>query len=186
MFAENFTLETLEKNIVLVFTLLLAFFIATFIVLEVLYEQKFEGVEDDEHDDEMEDEDDEDTEEEDEEEDEDEDEKTEDEEMEDEDEEDTEEEMEDTEDEEEEEMEEDELIPFACKARVNDPIVRRGTFNTTTRVFQFDNGLHAYSPSAACQVILKRRRVTNSWQGPSHVYLFINNKWVVFRETAYY
>ena len=88
--------------------------------------------------------------------------------------------------EEETEDEEDERIPFACRARVNDRIVRHGTFDTTTHTFEFNNGLHAHSPSGACQVVLKRRGSTNKWQGPSHVYLFLNNKWVVFRETAYY
>jgi hypothetical protein len=96
------------------------------------------------------------------------------------------EELEEDEEYEEDEDEEDERIPFACKARVNDRIVRHGIFDTTTHTFEFDNGLHAHSPSGACQVILKRRGATNEWQGPSHVYLYLNNKWVVFRETAYY
>ena len=87
---------------------------------------------------------------------------------------------------EDEEDEEDERIPFACRARKNDRIVRHGTFNTNTRLFEFDNGLHAYSPSAACQVILKRRGVRNEWQGPSHVYLYVNRAWVVFKDTEYY
>ena len=36
MFAENFTTETLEKNIVPIFTMLMALFIAIFIMLELL------------------------------------------------------------------------------------------------------------------------------------------------------
>ena len=87
---------------------------------------------------------------------------------------------------EDEEDEEDERIPFACRARKNDRIVRHGTFNTNTRLFEFDNGLHAHSPSGACQVILKRRGVRNEWQGPSHVYLYVNGAWVVFKDTEYY
>ena len=174
MFVENFTTETLENNIVLVFTLLLAFFIATFIMLELLCDQKFEELE-------YYDEDGEENEEEDAEED-----AEEDEEMEEEDAEDDEDYDDDEEMDEDDEENDDQNIPFACRARVNDKIVRHGLFDGRTYTFEFDNGLHAYSPSAACQVILKRRRTTNSWQGPSHVYLYLNNKWVVFRETPYY
>ena len=195
IFTENFTTEILEKNIVPLFIMFLASFIATFIMLELLSDQKFEGVE---YDEELEEELEEDEEHEECEE------MEEDKEMEEnlpassedfaheeeeEDEEETEDNEEDEEyeeDEEETEDEEDERIPFACRARVNDRIVRHGIFDTTTHTFEFDNGLHAHSPSGACQVILKRRRATNEWQGPSHVYLFINNKWVVFRETAFY
>jgi hypothetical protein len=210
MFAENFTTETLEKNIVPILTMLMALFIATFIMLELLCEQKIEDVDDcdedveeDEHveeDEEMEEDEDEEMDEDegmdedvegDEDVEMDEDEEM-DEEMEEdeEDEEDEDEEDEETEDEDytdnEDTEEEDERIPFACKARVNDRIVRHGTFDTTTHTFEFDNGLHAHSPSGACQVILNRGTATNKWQGPSHVYLYINNKWVVFRQTAYY
>lgn len=194
MFPENFTTETLEKNIILVFTILLAFFIATFIMLELLCGQKFEELEYDEEDvdeDDVEDEQEEEMQEDLGEEDEEDEEDEEEEEMQEEMEEDNVEMEEDDEDYEEEddedtEEEEDESIPFACKARVNDRIVRHGIFTTKFRVFQFNNGLHVHSPSAACQVVLKRRGAQNRWQGPSHVYLLINKKWVVFRETAYY
>jgi hypothetical protein len=53
-----------------------------------------------------------------------------------------------------------------------------GTFNRTGDKQSYK------SASAVCKASLNRNGETNEWQGPSHVFVQIDGKWIQFRQSG--
>jgi hypothetical protein len=79
------------------------------------------------------------------------------------------------------------ITPFLCVASPSKfdgfpsegEMASCGGWKTTDGEYKFLNGLVAPSPSKACKLVLKRKpgTKTNSWPGPSHVFLLLNGVW---------
>lgn len=85
-------------------------------------------------------------------------------------------------------------IPFYCSPQVvegvtsgpsaEDMRLRGGTY--TNNVFTLNNGDQVGSTSKACKTCMVRDGDTNQWQGPRHLVLFIDGRWIPFAATPFY
>jgi hypothetical protein len=83
-------------------------------------------------------------------------------------------------------------IPFYCsnkktldQAPTADDIQRLGGL-LTNGLFYLNNGIVAKSPSGACKASLNRDGQTNEWQGPEHLFVFMNERWIKFSQSGLY
>ena len=83
-------------------------------------------------------------------------------------------------------------VPFYCSHKKSldhtptaDDIQSSGGL-FTNGFFHLNKGVVAKSSSGACKASLNRDGQTNEWQGPEHLFVFLNERWIKFSQSGLY